>query len=175
MKSTQRRVTLTLGAVAGGLLAAAFLPVAVAYADDFDVVPVTNTFVPTQVEGYPPLINEVTGTEAWTPNDLTTHLPIGVDINGVDTETTIGSFTNDDFLQTQPNLTFVNIATQGVFVFSTDTQIDLANFGGGFGNEWIDIPSGPDAGIADLLITPFGDVPLFGSVFADLAAVVTGF
>jgi hypothetical protein len=62
-----------------------------------------------------------------------------------------------------------------VFVFPTDTQIDLANFGGGWENEWIDIPSGSDAGTADLLITPFGDVPLFGSVFSELASVLALF
>jgi hypothetical protein len=172
MNINQRRVTLTVGAVAGGLLAAAFLPMAVAFADDFDVTPETGTFVPTQVEGYPPLDNVVTGTEQWTPYDLTSQLPLGVTINGVDTDTTIGSFTNDDFLETQP-LTLVNGANS--VVFSTDTQIDLANFGGGFENEWIDISSGPDAGTADLLITPFGDIPLFGSFFSDLAAVGTGF
>ena len=173
MKTNQRRTALTFGALAGGLLAAALLPMAVAFADDFDVTPETGTFVPTQVEGYPPLDNVVTGTELWTPYDLTSQLPIGVTLGGVDTETTIGSFTNDDFLQTQPALTVVNGANS--VVFSTDTQIDLANFGGGFGNEWIDIPSGLDAGTADLLITPFGDIPLFGSFFSDLAAVLTGF
>jgi hypothetical protein len=51
MKSNQRRITLTLGAVAGGLLAAAFLPTAVAFADEFDFTPDTTTFDPTR---YPP-------------------------------------------------------------------------------------------------------------------------
>jgi hypothetical protein len=46
------------------------------------------------------------------------------------------------------------------------TQLDLANFGGGFENEWIDVPgSGTGYGISDLLITPFGDLPLLGSFF----------
>lgn len=63
MKSNQRRITLTLGAVAGGLLAAAFLPMAVAFADEYDFVPDTTTLDTTQVEGYPPLVNEVTGTD----------------------------------------------------------------------------------------------------------------
>ena len=173
MKTNQRRVTLTLGAIAGGLLAAALLPTAVAFADDYDLVPDTSTFVPTQVEGYPPLENVVTGTEQWTPFDLTSNLATGVLLSGVDTETTIGSFTNDDFLQTGVGLTLSFGANE--VVLPTDTQIDLANFGGGFGNEWIDVPSGLDAGTADLLITPFGDVPLFGSFFSDLAAVGTGF
>jgi hypothetical protein len=59
----RRRVVLTLGAAAGGLLAAAFLPMAVAFADEYDFVPDTSTLDIAQVEGYPPLVNEVTGTE----------------------------------------------------------------------------------------------------------------
>jgi hypothetical protein len=47
----RRRVVLTLGATAGGLLAAAFLPTAVAFADEFDFTPDTTTFDPTR---YPP-------------------------------------------------------------------------------------------------------------------------
>jgi hypothetical protein len=174
MKTNQRRVNLAVGAIAGGLLAVAFLPTAVAFADDYDLAPDTSTFVPTQVEGYPPLINEVTGTEQWGPVDLTSNLPLGPTIDGVDTETTIGSFTNDDFLLTGVGL---ELTYQGnTVVFPNEMQIDLANFGGGFGNEWIDIPSGADAGTADLLITPFGDFPLLGSsFFSELATVLAGF
>ena len=54
-------------------------------------------------------------------------------------------------------------------------QIDLANFGGGFENEWIDVPSGStDPGVSDLLITPFGDFALAGSFFTDLSTVLSG-
>ena len=99
MKNYQRRATLTLGAVAGGLLVAAFLPMAVAFADDYDFTPNIASFDPTQVEGYPPLINEVTGTEIGVSSTLraTRRLRPNV-ITGTDTETTIGSFTNDDYL-----------------------------------------------------------------------------
>ncbi len=60
-------------AVTGSLLAAAFLPMAVAFADQYDFTPDVSTFVASQVEGYPPLINEVTGTEQWNLFDLTTN------------------------------------------------------------------------------------------------------
>jgi hypothetical protein len=44
----RRRITLTLGAFAGGLLAAAFLPLAPANADTTDIwAPDTSTFDPT--------------------------------------------------------------------------------------------------------------------------------
>lgn len=160
----------TLGAVAGGLLAAAFLPMAVALADEYDLTPATTTFDPTQVEGYPPLINEVTGTEDFNIYDLTSKgVDLGDEFQGVDTQTTIGSFTNDDFLDTGLGITFVS-GSNSVYV-PTDTQVDVANFGGGFENEWIDIPSGTDSGTSDLLITPFGDFSLFGSFFSDFSAV----
>jgi hypothetical protein len=168
MKHKQRRATLTFAAAAGGLLAAAYLPMAVAFADEYDFTPDTETFVPTQVEGYPPLIDEVTGVEKWNLFDLTTNSAIASNIPGTDTETTIGSFTNDDFLSNFGVLVINN----GTFDLASGTQFDFANFGLGFGNDWIDIPSGPDAGISDLFITPFGDFELFGTGFSDLATVL---
>jgi hypothetical protein len=59
------------------------------------------------------------------------------------------------------------------FDLAGGTQIDIANFGLGFENEWLDIPSGPDAGISDLLITPFGDFELLGSAFSDVSTALT--
>ena len=172
MNINQRRITLTLGVAAGCLLAAAFLPAAVAFADDYDFTPDAVTFVPTQVEGYPPLINEVTGIEDWSVNDATTSVLVFPDcFAGTDTATTIGSFTNDDFLYPSSSpVTLIEGPT--TFFVEPGTQIDLANFGGGFENEWIDVPSGPDSGISDLLITPFGDFPLLGTGFADLASAI---
>jgi hypothetical protein len=169
MKTNQRRATLTLGAVAGGLLAAAFLPMAVAFADNYDFTPDITTFVPKQVEGYPPLINEVTGAEQWNVSDLTTNTTSIPDLfGGTDTETTIGSFTNDDYL-TNIGILF----NSNNFDLPSGTQIDLANFGLGFENEWLDISSGSNPGVSDLFITPFGDFALFGSGFSELATAFT--
>jgi hypothetical protein len=170
MKNNQRRMTLTFGAVAGGLLAAAFLPMAVAVADEYVFTPDTLSFDPTQVEGYPPLINEVTGAEHWDISDLTKNtVPFGDDIVGTDTETTVGSATNDDYL-TSSFLDFNGLTA--TFDMPAGTQIDLANFGLGFENEWIDIPSGSNSGISDLLITPFGDLQILGTAFSDLSAAI---
>jgi hypothetical protein len=141
-----------------------------ASADEYEFTPDTTTFVPTQVEGYPPLINVVTGTESFNWVDTTNSLNTATDFfRGIDTETTIGSFTNDDFLDTGPGDIFLNSSNVPVLEIPTDTQFDLANFGGGWANEWVSIPSGIDAGTSDWLITPFGDVSLFGSLFADMA------
>ncbi|HXS86246.1 MAG TPA: hypothetical protein VN741_11475 [Mycobacterium sp.] len=168
MRNNQRRVALTFGVGAGGLLAAAFMPMAVAFADNYDFTPDITSFAPTQVEGFPPLINEVTGAETWGVSDLTTNTVEFHDvILGTDTATTIGSFTNDDYL-TSTELDV--IGTSATLELPAGSQIDLANFGFGYENEWMDIPSGPDTGMSDLLITPFGDFALFGTGFSDLAA-----
>jgi hypothetical protein len=145
-----RRLTLTVGAAAGGLLVGAFLPMAVAFADETGWVPDPTTFDETAVTGFPPYSPEVvTGTEQWSRFDFTTNnVTVPDQLIGVDTSTVFGSFTNDDF-------------SNGA------SSIDFANFGGGWANEWIDIPGGTGAGfgISDLLITPFGDFPLFGGFF----------
>jgi hypothetical protein len=170
--NNQRRITRVLGVAAGGLLAAV-LPMAVASADEFDFSPDTASFDPSQVEGYPPLINEVTGTEQWGLVDLTTNsVKFAEILSGTDTETTIGSFTNDDYLTSS---IFAVLPTTGPeFQLPDGTQIDVANYGLGFENEWIDIPSGgTDPGVSDLLVTPFGDFALVGSAFADLATALS--
>jgi hypothetical protein len=142
-----RRLALSFGAAAGGLLVAAFLPMAVAVADDVGFAPDPSTLNPTDVTGFPPYSPEVvTAHEAWNGFNFTTNTVTLHDVlDGVDTETIFGSFTNNDFS-------------------NADFTIDLANFGGGWGNEWFDAL---DAGGAqsDLLITPFGDFPLFGTLF----------
>ena len=144
-----RRLALTLGAAAGGLLLGALLPtaVAVAVADIDGYLPDPSTLFPiTEVTGFPPYSpEEIVGNEQWSRVDFTTNQVLVPDqLIGPDTETIFGSFTNNDF------------ATAGF-------AIDLANFGGGWGNEWLDLPS--STGISDLLITPFGDFPLFGTFF----------
>jgi len=147
MKKIQlHRIALALVGAAGGLAAAAVLPMAVAFADDTIFVPGVDTFDPTQVTGDPPYTPQIeTGTELWRLEDLTTHVVSGVTTQGVDTHTEFGSFANDDF------------------AFSGGASIDLTNFGGGFENEFVSIPGSTFFNEpADLLITPFGNFELFG-------------
>jgi hypothetical protein len=170
MNTNQRRITLSLGAVTGGLLAAAFLPMAVAVADEYDLTPDTSTFDPTSpVQGFPPYYSEVTGTESWSFTDLTTNSVQVSDVfGGTDKETTIGSFTNNDFSGTSGE-----IESPGFAVSGGGLDVDLANFGGGYENEFVDVPSGADgAGLSDLLITPMGDFSLFGSFFTDVSTLL---
>jgi hypothetical protein len=143
----RRRITLALAAAAGGLLAGAILPMAVAFADDTGWVPDPSTLFPvTEISGFPPFSPEVlTGHESWNRIDFTTNtVTVPDQLEGTDTETIFGAFTNNDF-------------SNGAFT------IDFANFGGGWGNEWIEFANSTVA--SDLLITPFGDFPLFGTFF----------
>ena len=134
-----RRVTLTLGAAVGGLLAAAFVPTAVASADiDVLFTPDTSTFDPT------------TGTEDW--NDIFLPDPSQDVVDGfttTDTVETFGSIVN--------NYALVTGFTSGPQVGS---DIDYLQLGGGFGNEFVFEP-GAAVPLTDLLITPFGDLTLF--------------
>ncbi|MGB9251525.1 MAG: hypothetical protein WCC28_17555 [Mycobacterium sp.] len=146
----------SLSAAASGLLAAGFLPMAVASADIYDAVPDPVTFQPTDAIGYPPLYSEVIGTEDWSAFDVTTGKLLAADqMFGSDTHTAFGSFTNDDFIK------HVEL---GLNAPPVGTQVDLADYGAGFENGWIDVPGG-GGGISDLLITPLGDFPLFGTFF----------
>jgi hypothetical protein len=172
MKDTGRQLTRVVAA-ASGILAAALLPAGAALADEWDFTPYITSFTPTQAEGFPPLFNEVTGTEYWQLFDLTTNTGPG-QFPGVDTQTTFGSFTNDDFLFAPGGTTWlIGLPGHAELEVPAATQVDVANFGGGFENEWIDIASGPNAGTSDLLITPFGDFTLFGSFFTELSTALT--
>jgi hypothetical protein len=155
--TTPRRVTLTLSAAAGGLLAAALLPVAVASADEeLAWEPDFSTFDPTSgPQGFPPFYNEVMGTETWDDVVPSSGASSGAYVIGDDTETIIGSFTNNDLVVTSNSLST-----------PIGMQIDFANFGDGWANEWVDLPAGSsDAGVSDMLITPLGELILAGTYF----------
>src|SRR5689334_17430178 len=122
MKHTEHRLKRVVAATSG-VLAAALLPAGAAFADDYDFTPNVSTFVASQVEGYPPLINVVTGAEYWNVSDLTTNtVTFANTIAGTDTQTTIGSFTNDDYLTSSG----FSVGTGSDSFFApAGTQIDL--------------------------------------------------
>ena len=155
-----RHITLALGAAAGGLLAAAFLPMAIANADSGGgaVVDVTSDamrgptpdvfgFSPDSpetvltVSGLPPLFQQVEGYQTF---DYFT--PTGDDLGSfnadVSTLTTPG-FENTEYLVTgdaseaSKAVESVGFPTDG---FPTDGSVyDIANFGDGFSNDYSDV------------------------------------
>ena len=146
--SSIRRLARTIGGAAGALLFGTVLPMAAALADEDGYLPDPSTLFPiSSVTGFPPYSPEVvTGYESWNFLDFTTNQVLVPDqLLGADTETIFGSLTNNDFS-------------------NGDFTIDFANFGGGWANEWLDL-TGSGGEPSDLLITPFGDLVLFGTAF----------
>ncbi|HUB54866.1 MAG TPA: hypothetical protein VMB04_06830 [Mycobacterium sp.] len=160
----RRRITLTVGA--GGLLAAGFLPTAVAFADDGGLIfePANGDYYVDSTGPAPPIlidsgpISIAAGDEYWDAvvgYDSTSPIAYPDALVGYEVDTTIGSFANDAF-DVRGDLPIVPIPA--------GTLIDIANFGGGYANDWIDVPgTGLGSGVSDLLITPFGDLPLLGT------------
>jgi hypothetical protein len=165
-----RRITLALGAAAGGLLAAAYLPMAIANADSgaaaavdaaSDIVrgPTPDVFgfapIPGSpedvltVSGLPPLFQQVEGYQTldyFSPANATD--PIGTVNTDVSTLTTPG-FENTEYLvtgvasETAKTADLVSVAhpTDG---FPTEGSVyDIANFGNGFENVYSDVLSEP--------------------------------
>jgi hypothetical protein len=136
----RRGITLSLAAAAGGFLAAAFVPTAVASADIVDLfTPDTSTFDPT------------TGTEDW--NDI--FLPDA-------SQDVLDGFTTKDTVETFGSIVN-NYATVTGFTTGPEvgSDIDYLQLGGGYANEFVYEP-GVTPAITDLLITPFGDFTLLG-------------
>lgn len=160
----RRRITLILGA--GGLLAAALLPMALAFADDQGLIfePANGDYYLDSTGPAPPIlvdsgpISIAAGDEYWNAvvgYDSANPIAYPDALVGYEVDTTIGSFTNEAF-DVQGGLPIIPIPTS--------TLIDITDFGGGYVNEWIDVPgTGLGHGVSDLLITPFGDLPLLGT------------
>jgi hypothetical protein len=190
-----RRITLGLSAVGGGLLAAAFLPLAVANADTTDITgptPITDVFgfspdspeTVLTVSGLPPLYQQVEGYQTF---DYVT--PSGDDetLNAdVSTLTTPG-FGNTEYLITgvaSEDTKVADLVANPTDTFPTDGSVyDIANFGNGFENVYSDVAAEPmynlgtdslsgigttaTGTITDTFVTPFGNI--------DLTPLVDGF
>jgi hypothetical protein len=166
-----RHITLALGAAAGGLLAAAFLPMAIANADSGGgaVVDVTSDimrgptpdvfgFAPDSpetvltVSGLPPLFQQVEGYQTFEY-----FTPTGDDLGQVNTDvstlTTPFGFDNTEYLVTGQAFDSTKDAVESA-AFPTDglptdgSVYDIANFGDGFSNDYSDVVAAP-ARLAD--------------------------
>jgi hypothetical protein len=156
-----RRITLGLSAVGGGLLAAAFLPLAVANADTTDITgptPITDVFgfspdspeTVLTVSGLPPLFQQVEGYQTF---DYVT--PSGDDETlsaDVSTLTTPG-FENTEYLITGVDSEATKVAdlvANPTDSFPTDGSVyDIANFGNGFENVYSDVAPEQATKVAD--------------------------
>ncbi len=180
-----RRISYALGAAGGGMLAAAFLSTAVAFADTVDAVaaPVTDVFgfapsgaeTVVAVSGLPPLDQQVEGYQDFllynTPTGATTPVEEGFLRTDVSAFTTSG-FTNTEYLVTSgvPNEIGGTPTDPVLGTLPPDGSVyDIATFLG-LTNEYSDVVGGtvaaPTDTITDTLVTPFGSIdlsPLFDS------------
>jgi hypothetical protein len=146
-----RRITLTVGATAAALLAAAFLSAAVAFADDtFTLVP-DGPEVITSASGYAPFYQDTVGTAVFDANQGNPFVTLGEFNAEVNTVTTSWGYENQEIVDTGGQLGGLTVPTGSIF--------DFTNFGGGFENEYSDIVGtmGAPNTITDTFITPFGD------------------
>jgi hypothetical protein len=163
-----RRITLALGAAAGGLLAAAYLPMAIANADSggavadvtsdimgrgptpdvfgFAAIPGSPEDVLT-VSGLPPLFQQVEGYQTldyFSPATATG--PIATVNTDVSTLTTPG-FENTEYLVTGVDSDeakdLVSVANPTDSFPTEGSVYDIANFGNGFENVYSDVAAAP--------------------------------
>jgi hypothetical protein len=179
-----RHITLTVGAAAGGMLAAAFLSTGAASADTpsdpFGLTPQDDANL-SAAYGLPPLYEAAYGTQTFdfdsnniadflTNSDL---VPDGVDLSDVKADDITLGVENTKFfdgaLQNQEIVLPSNFDLGDDFTLQQGSVFDVANFGGGFGDVYVDLVGQGDAPnqIYDELITPFGNF--------DISPLVQGF
>lgn len=151
MEVSTRHIWLTVGAAAGGLLAAASLSVGTAFADDsYTLIPQTDEVV-TGISGFPPWYEDTIGTAVFGAHQDNPPVTWGTFDAEVNTLTTSFGFSNQEIVDIGGQLGGLTVPTGSLF--------DFTNFGGGFENEYSDIVGtlGAPNTINDVFITPFGD------------------
>lgn len=157
-----RRITVTLGAAGGGLLATALLTTAFATADELVYEPNESSFVqePSYLTGFspspislPPLFDQETGTEWFQVVDATTH---STSIDAMYGDALVTNFLGGSETQ------FVITGTSSplhVLDALPSGDITLWQLPLGFGDELVSSSEVP-LGLEDIVITPFGDFTL---------------
>lgn len=166
-----------VGAIGGCLLAATFLPAAGAWADDASAASVFGPWLRnlfgfshdpsepttvTWVSGEPPFFQSVHQSEFFDSGPTNTL--------------SAGSFaTNNEIITTAYGPASLELlvtdSEPGTSAPPVGSVYDVINIGAGFANVYADIapttPGGPDT-LSDILVTPFGDIPLMTRLHAFL-------
>jgi hypothetical protein len=181
---TRRRITRALGAAAGGLLGAAFLPAAVAFADNYEIVPDPNsTETVTGIYGLentapPAVTGSVQGYQEFEVYDTTTSQVVGTFYADESNSVDIAGDTNQELLVIPDPSGTVTTGTVGTAAGDTPpvgSLLDTYTYGdSGSSYVYSDLASatpGADV-ISDTDVTPFGDfaVPTTFDAAAGLAA-----
>ena len=172
-----------VGAAAGGLLGSALLPVAVAYADDYAIVPdLSSVEVVTGIYGsgfidVPDLPWNVQGSQLFDVDDTTVGTQMNPDVVGTfnaDEATVAGSYGNEELLVTSDISGIAGTAAGNVP--PVGSVIDTYTFGdSGLENIYSALASPTPGGdvISDTLVTPIGDVSIPDISFDAAAGLAT--
>jgi hypothetical protein len=165
MNSNRSRcIVTTLGAAACGLLAAAFLPMTIAHADEYVYTPDLANYSPEPGE-YP----YATGVGEWNTDDITDHTQVLDTLSGQGPEVSYGYSSYDvDLFDVNNELFTVSADMNDPGGLASGSVIDLTNLfigeasSGVYANELIDAAAGSTTpGLTDILLTPTGDFVLF--------------
>jgi hypothetical protein len=153
-----RRITFALSGAAGGLLAAALLPTAVAAADEYLYEPDGSSFVaePPLLTGYaplslPPLFESTTGDEDFTVFDVTS--------SSTAMDALVGPVLETQFLGGADEWNFTVSGWDSAVPGALDpgSHVSLTLLPGGFGSELVTSDLVP-LGLQETIFTPFGDL-----------------
>jgi hypothetical protein len=170
----RRRIALSLGAAAGGLLGAAFLPMAVAFADSYEIIPDPgSTEVITGFFGEPAtppgVAGSIQGQQVFEVFDTTTDKTVGTFDAEESTQPSLYGAAHELVLVTKDLSGTVGTAAGDTP--PVGSVIDSANYGDGFRTVFsaLALPSGDV--LTKTLTTPFGaeSMPAYYDVAAGLA------
>jgi hypothetical protein len=169
----RRRITRFLGAAAGGLLGAAFLPAAVAFADSYEILPdPSSTEVITGFFGEPAtppaVAGSIQGQQVFEVFDTTTDKTVGTFDAYESTNPSLYGAANELLLVTEDLSGTAGTATGDTP--PVGSVIDIANYGGGYETIYSDLASPNGDVITDSWTNPFdpGSVPAAYDVAAGL-------
>jgi hypothetical protein len=154
-----RRIALSLGAAAGGALAAAFLQPALAFADDYTITPdPTETETFTAIGGQPPFDQAVAGLQLFDTDDLTTGNTGSFDGMSLNDVAAVGQ-TNQEILVNDGGA--FHGGGNALTAPPTGSFFDTTSYGNDVENQYTDLVGTGANGtntITDTFVTPFGNI-----------------
>jgi hypothetical protein len=169
----RRRIAHSLGAAVGGLLGAAFLPMAVAFADSYEIIPDPSSTE--EITGFfgapatpPGVAGSIQGQQVFEVFDTTTDKTVGTFDADESTKANLYGADNELLLVTNDLSGTAGTATGDTP--PVGSVIDIANYGGGYETIYSDLASPTGDVITDSWTNPFaaGSVPATYDVAAGL-------
>jgi hypothetical protein len=170
----RRRIAHSLGAAAGGLLGAAFLPMAVAFADSYEIIPDPGSTE--EITGFfgapatpPGVAGSIQGQQVFEVFDTTTDKTVGTFDADESTKANLYGADHELLLVTKDLSGTAGTATGDTP--PVGSVIDIGNYGDGYETIYSDLALPTGDVLTKTLITPFGteSMPAYYDVAAGLA------